>query len=145
MRKNKVMKTLFFIFNCIGCFSCSQKEMIFKISNLEPQELRVYYNWEGFPKLPQDSMGNYVVVFDTSKIIFTSTSFTEIKNHTNTFCFKDYNYKCFKEDMEIEQLGFTINTYSHFSSDTTKREKYKNPYDQILIEKVNREAMRKNN
>ena len=138
------MQIIFFIFYCIGCFSCSQKEMIFKISYLKPQELRIYYNKQGYPKLPQDSVGNFIVMFDTSSTVYTSTNFIEIKNHKNIFCFKDYDDKCFNEDEEIERLGFTINTYSHFSSDTTNREKYLNSYDQILIEKAKPEAIKQN-
>ena len=118
--------------------------MIFKISYLKPQELRIYYNKQGYPKLPQDSVGNFIVMFDTSSTVYTSTNFIEIKNHKNIFCFKDYDDKCFNEDEEIERLGFTINTYSHFSSDTTNREKYLNSYDQILIEKAKPEAIKQN-
>lgn len=139
MQKNKTMQMLFLIFYCLGCFSCSQKEMIFKIDSLKPQELRIYYSKEGYPKLPQDSSGNFVVIFDTASTIFTSTDFAEIKSHRNIFCFKDQNDKCFREDWEIEAFGFAINTYSHFSSDGSNTEKYENPYDQILIEKVKTE------
>jgi hypothetical protein len=110
--------------------------MIFKIDTLRPQELRICYNMESYPKLPRDSAGNFIVIFDTANTIYTSTGFAEVKNHRNIFCFKDQNDKCFTEDSEIETLGYVINNYSHFSSDGTNTEKYKSPYDQILIEKV---------
>jgi len=140
MRKNKVMHIVLFIFCIINCYSCSQKKIIFKIEELKEQELRIYYNKQGYPPLPQDSVGNFLVTFDTTKTIYTSTNFIEIKEHMNVFCFKGYNNKCFSEDHEIADLGFTIHTYSHFSSDTTNSEKYLNPYDQILIERIKTES-----
>lgn len=136
MQNNKSMQMLFFIFYCVVCCSCTQKELVFKIGSLKPQELRIYYNKEGYPRLPEDSAGRFIVRFDTVNIIYTSTTFTEIKNHRNVFCFEDQNNKCLKEDWEIETLGFNINTYSHFSSDGKNIDKYEKIYDQILIEKI---------
>ena len=119
------------------CFvSCQQKKLIVKLKTSEPQELRIYFEKEGYPKLHYNKDGNVTVNFDSVRTIFTSSKFGEIKNFRDIFCISDKNI-CMTEDHEGESLGFSINSYSHFTSDTTKKKDYVNPYDVFIIERIN--------
>jgi hypothetical protein len=113
---------------------CQQKKFTITIQKLEEKELRVYFAKKGFPKLQLDDKGNYSVNFDTSNIVNTSTDFKEVKNLRDKFCIKELN-ECPSEDFEIEEMGFIINGYSHFTSDSSGKEAYINPYHVWLIEK----------
>ena len=133
------MNLILLILCIISITSCNdQKRIIFKIDSLKAQEISIFYDKKGYPELQTDSVGNFIVVIDTNKKIFTSTTFSKIKNYRNIFCFKDMNQKCYYEDYELESDGFTINVYSTFISDTTSKENYLTSYDRILIEKIRR-------
>ena len=114
----------------------NQKKMIFKITTLKEQEIKIFYDVKEYPELKEDPLGNIIVLLDTAKVFYTSTQFYKIKNHRNIFCFKDRNEKCYNEDSELEVDGFVINVYSNFSQDIKNKDGYKNPYDQILIKKI---------
>ena len=81
-----------------------------------------------------DADGNYHVNFDTTNIVNTATDFEEVKNLRDVFCIGELN-KCLSEDTQIESMGFSINGYSHFSTDTLGKEPYTNPYHFWIIEK----------
>lgn len=135
--KKPIKMRIFFLFcTYIYLNSCSQKQVFFKIENLEEQEIKVYFNEDGYPQLNQDANGNYVIMCDTGHIIYTSTDFDKLKNTRNVYCFKNYNNKCFYEDYELEKAGFNINLYSNFTSDASNNKIYIHPFDKILIEKI---------
>lgn len=117
--------------------SCQQKKLILEIKALEPQEFRIYFDKEGYPKLNSDKDGNVTVKFDSLRTFFTSSKFGEIKNLRSVFCIDD-NDICLADDNEWEPLGFSINEYSHFTSDTTKSKAYVNPYQVFIIARINR-------
>ncbi len=124
----------FFLFINTSFVGCRQKKLTVFIQKLEEKELRIYFSKKDFPKLPVDTEGNYSVIFDTSNIVNTSTTFQEVKNLRDIFCIKEPD-KCLSEDFEIEEMGFTINGYSNFTSDPSGKEAYLNPYHIWLIER----------
>lgn len=99
-----------------------------------PTSIKIYYQIKGYPPLQQDCKGNFVIFFDTSYVIYTSTTFENVKETRGVYCFKDINNKCFYEDYEIANAGFEINVSDNFISDTTNQKQYRNPYTYILIE-----------
>ncbi len=120
----------------LSLMSCNQKKMFIQLDSLKEKEIRIYYDVSGYPALPQDSFGNYLVYFDTATILYTSTRFGMTVNHQTVYCFSNKNKKCYYEDHELESDGFVINLSSCFTSDTSKRRPYANSYDRILIERI---------
>lgn len=132
------MHTLIFLIGLINFTQCNdQKQIIFKINSLKPQEIRIFFDKKEYGKLSRDSQGNFIAVIDSSNILYTSTSLGKIKNCRSVYCFQDKNGKCYYEDIELEKEGFIINSYSNFTSDTTGKRDYINANISILIEKIN--------
>lgn len=105
------------------------------MQKLDVKELRIYYDKDGYPKLPVDKDGNVTANFDTSTTLYTSSRIKDTKELRPVFCIEQ-GQRCLYEEYEVETLGFSIYVYTSFQSDTTNRLPYVNPYEGFLIKKI---------
>jgi|694.fasta_scaffold41532_4 hypothetical protein len=105
------------------------------MDKLSEKEIIIFYERDNCPPLRKDSIGNFIVELGTNNLFYTSTSFKEIKNCKTVYCFNNQSF-CYYNDLELEKVGYEINLYSNFTTDTNNIKKYINPYDIITIMKI---------
>ncbi len=98
--KSSLILLFFSLIPLIGCLK--QNACLYQFNKVEAGTYKLFFSKDGYETIPRDDLGNFIISFIDTNIIYTSTAFDDISNTISLYSIK--NKTDFISDEELEKL-----------------------------------------